>query len=385
MISKREFVKNQFPTLCAVFSLIIATGLFGADSASFSLIISIVVLFLTGICAFLYADMRPTPLVLFMFVSWVIFTTVSFSFGYTQGAQEHYLMVLTAIAIFWLGQYGAFSRRGVENAWRFLLILGLMFSVFAFFQHVAAPNSIWGMTKPYHFGRLSGSFLSANTAATFLGIFVVASIAQIYRLWRISYSKAHDSEANVLFDMISKTVLPATTFLFSFVGLLLTSSRAGIAVTFCVCFLFLLWVLAQFLFDRNTFGNFRFGPALLLIVGFGAILAVFWNLSGGDVSARYQTIFEDVTDRVDMLKVSWAGVQYKPLFGYGLGNFNEAKLLSVDPLNNTSVMTQNAAHNFLAQHLVQVGIVGLAWLSIIYVYVMGSVNKDFRPTLSRSF
>ncbi|NNC38859.1 MAG: O-antigen ligase family protein [Hyphomonadaceae bacterium] len=272
--------------------------------------------------------------------------------------------------MFWLGQYGGLTSRGIEFAWRLFLWIGLIFSLFAFFQHITSPGSIFGIEKPYHAGRLTGSFLSSNTAATFLGVIVVTTIAQIYRTWRISYSKAHDSETKVLLDMLQNTVLPASTFLFAFVSLLLTASRAGIATTFCVVFLFILWVLSQIMFQKSTFGNVRLGPAILLTSGLVAVFVLFWQISGGNVAGRYDSVFDDVSDRASMLKASYAAYQYKPIFGHGLGSLNEAKLLGVDPLTNGSVMSQNASHNFFAQTLVQTGVVGVAVLSILYSIIM---------------
>lgn len=368
-ISPDEF-KNHIPTIGAAFILLAAVTMFGGDTSVFSLFVSALALLITALSAFLYAEMRPTLLVLMMFALWVVFYLASSLAGYTLGLEEHYLMSLTAIALFWLGQYGGLTSRGIEFGWRLFLVIGLIFSLFAFFQHITSPGSIFGIEKPYHAGRLTGSFLSSNTAATFLGIIVVTTIIQIYRSWRISYSKAHDSETKVLLDMLQNTVLPATTFLFAFVSLLLTASRAGIAVTLCVVFLFVLWVLSQIIFKKSTFGNVRLGPAILLTAAVVAVFVLFWQMSGGNVSRRYDAVFDDISDRASMLKASYAAYQYKPIFGHGLGSLNEAKLLGVDPITNGSVLSQNASHNFFAQTLVQTGVVGVGILSIIYSIVM---------------
>ena len=376
MRSTPDSIKNHIPTLGAAVIFIAALLMFGADTPVFSLFISSLVLLLTSVCAYAYAEMRQTLLVLVMFILWLVFVTLSAMAGYTIGAEEHYLMSLTAIAMFWLGQYSGLTSRGIETAWRLFLMVGLLFSVFAFFQHVYDPGSIFGIEKPYHAGRLTGTFLSSNTAATFLGVVAIAAAAQIYRTWRISYSKSHDSEAKVFLDMLQNTVLPATTFLFAFVSLLLTASRAGIAVTLCIGFLFFLWILSQVLFQRSTFGNIRVGPALLVTVGMVAVFVLFWQMSGQNVSQRYESVFDDVSDRASMLKASIGAYQYKPVFGHGLGSLNEAKLLGMDPIINGSVMSQNASHNFFAQNLVQVGVVGVAVLSLIYSVIVLKILKS---------
>jgi len=371
MNSSTDSIGNHIPTIGAAFILLAALIMFGADTSVFSLLISAIVLLATALCAYFFTDVRPSALVLAMFAIWVVFIVASGAAGYTLGAEEHYLMSLSAIAMFWLGQYAGTISRGLEFAWRFLLFIGLIFSVFAFFQHIYAPESIFGIEKPYHKGRLTGSFLSANTTATFLGTIVLISTAQIYRTWRISYSKSHDTETKVFLDMLQNTVLPATTFLFAFVSLLLTASRAGIAVTLCAGFLFFLWVLSQILFRKSTFGSIRLGPAIILTVGVVAVFVLFWQMSGENVSQRYDTVLDDVSDRAHMLKASLGAYQYKPFFGHGLGrSLNEAKLLGADPLSNGSVMSQNASHNFFAQSLVQTGVVGSAVLALIYIVIL---------------
>jgi len=325
--------------------------------------------------------MRPPPLILMMLIVWSVFTATSFALGLTLGVEHHYLMVLSAIAIFWLGQHGGRAPRAMNFIWRLLLVIGLLFSIFAMFQHALMPNEIYGIPKPFHKGRLTGAFLSSNTTATFLGMIVIASLAQLYRWWRISYSKSHDSETKVVLDMIQTSVLAFTTFLFSFVALLLTASRAGVAATLCTCFLFILWVLSQFLFGKNKFGNFRMGPAVLFLIGVLAIFGMFWNMSGNIVGQRYETVFADMNSRADMFSASWKAFLHKPLFGHGLGSFNEAKLLGIDPSNNARVMAEDAAHNFLLQNLVQVGIVGLLilggfYFTAIYQIVRGILQKQ---------
>jgi len=375
MNSSTNSIGNHVPTIGAAFILVAALIMFGADTSVFSLLVSSIVLLVTALSAYFFAEMRPSALILSMFVIWTVFVIASALAGYTLGAEEHYLMSLSAIAIFWLGQYAGTISRGLEFAWRLLLFIGLIFSVFAFFQHIYSPGSIFGIEKPYHMGRLTGSFLSANTTATFLGMIVIVSTAQIYRTWRISYSKSHDSETKVFLDMLQNTVLPATTFLFAFVSLLLTASRAGIAVTLCAGFLFFLWVLSQILFRRSTFGSVRLGPAIILTVGVVAVFVMFWQMSGDNVSQRYDTVLDDVSDRANMLKASLGAYQYKPIFGHGLGSLNEAKLLGADPLTNGSVMSQNASHNFFAQSLVQTGVVGSAVLALIYIYIVVKILR----------
>jgi len=117
------------------------------------------------------------------------------------------------------------------------------------------------------------------------------------------------------------------------------------------------------------------GPAIILTVGVVAVFVMFWQMSGDNVSQRYDTVLDDVSDRASMLKASLGAYQYKPIFGHGLGSLNEAKLLGADPLTNGSVMSQNASHNFFAQSLVQTGVVGSAVLALIYIYIVVKILR----------
>ena len=245
MSLRRNSFSDIVPSFCAVFSIAVAIVLFGADSVGFSLIVSTLVLGLTILCALFIPRMRPPVFIISMFLAWCLFTLASYFLGRIPGYEQHYLMVLSAIAIFWLGYQGAQAPRAMSVVWRLFLFIGLLFSVFAMFQHALMPNEIYGINKPLHKGRLTGTFLSSNTTATFLGMIVIASMAQLYRWWLISFSKSHDSEIKIVIDMIETSTLASATFLFSFVALLLTASRAGVAAKLVACFLFIFWIFFQ--------------------------------------------------------------------------------------------------------------------------------------------
>jgi len=144
MNSSTNSIGNHVPTIGAAFILVAALIMFGADTSVFSLLVSSIVLLLTALSAYFFAEMRPSALILSMFGIWTVFMIASALAGYTLGAEEHYLMSLSAIAIFWLGQYAGTISRGLEFAWRLLLFIGLIFSVFAFFQHIYSPGSMVG-------------------------------------------------------------------------------------------------------------------------------------------------------------------------------------------------------------------------------------------------
>ena len=364
-------------TLALIVTAIIglAIFLFGADTSSASLAISVLIFAVTAIAVWRIPELYPGPLVLCMIVLWGAVTVIHMAQGHVTGQADHYLMLLTAIAVFWLGQSSAKLGDKPNRLWTILLLLGLGFSGFAFFQHIVGPDHILGMERPYHHGRLGGTFLSANTAASLLGMIMICAFGHVCRSWFKASSRSQKGRSDVLIDFVQRSVLGLLTFLFSLSALMMTASRAGIAISLCALFVFALWIFIQRMKTRGGKTRLAFTPSVLWGVGLLVVIATFWNLSGDMANQRYGTLIDDYQSRKDILTASWTAIQYEPLIGHGFGHFNEAKLLGTDPLTNETVMIQNAAHNFYVQTVVQSGVLGLFAIFWIYLLIMASLLR----------
>ena len=373
LFTSRTSIADYLPAIGVLGILGLAAALFGADTPSASYLVSGLTLLSAAFYCWRNSEMRPGPLVLSMVIAWALIWAVHGINGLTIGRGDHYLMVLTAIIVFWMGQTVISGKSKPHRIWTLIMIFALIYSVYAFFQHIITPRHIFGMERPYHIGRLSGSFLSSNTAATYLGILAIISAAHCYRGWLITASKSRSHGPHPAVAFMQSSLLGILAFLFSFSALIMTASRAGITLTLCALLLFGLWIASRQLKARSGAGQPVASPGIMVIGAVIMVITLLWNLSGGEVTTRYETVFQDFEARRQIAKASWQAFQYNPVLGYGLGHFNDAKLLGVDPANNYTVIGQNAAHNFYLQTLVQSGVVGLFAVFLFYLTIISRI------------
>ena len=112
---------------------------------------------------------------------------------------------------------------------------------------------------------------------------------------------------------------------------------------------------------------------VLFVAGSSVLILYFWNLSGGLAGARYENVFSDFEYRSKMIEASWQAFLLEPWFGHGLGSLEQAKFLLTTPENNMAVDKVKAVHNVFLQWLLQVGIVGVAVLSGVFIYILVKV------------
>ena len=368
-------ISDYSQTFAMLLLLGLAALLFGADTASASYLVSGLILLLCAVTTWRNPETRPGWLVSAMVVVWLVLAGLHGLNGLSVGRGDHYLMVLTLIVAFWMGAQTGTGNVKPRRIWTMMLIFGLLYSGYAFSQHIVSRDEIFGMDRPYHMGRLSASFLSSNTAATYLSMISLVAAAHIYRDWQIQSSKYRGNNINRMISFLQSALLGILTLLFSFSSLLLTASRAGVTLGICFLAVFGFWIYLRSRKSESKSSQTFSGLGLLVFAFLTGVGAFFWIQSGSGVSQRYGTLIEDFEARRQTAMAAWKAFQYEPIFGHGLGRFNEAKLLGVDPISNYTVMGQNAVHNFYLQILVQTGISGLVIVTCFYVVVISSMLK----------
>ena len=372
------FAVENAPTFFVMLVLTCGLLLFGADSAASSLVISIMVFVSVVTSVVVFRGVQLSPFINLLLMLWGGFVALSFMAGRVEGAEDEYLMLLSAVGVFGLGQFAGQNSNRLQTAIRCFLLLGLLFSGFAFFQHLIDKNMVLGVRKPYGLERLGGVFLSSNTAATFLGMIILLAVSNLWRTWLNQVSFSSSSGAILFVGAFQKMSLGVVICLFSFVSLLLTASRAGIAGTLLAVTVFSVWVTIQQLGGGQWVPKGRRGVRLILIASIVTLIVYIWSLSGDLVSTRYSQVFFDVRVRTDIIEASWQAFLMKPWFGYGLGGFDAARLLGATPESNAVVVYVHAAHNVYMQWLVQVGIIGTAIFAAVYIYVLTRIFRGAR-------
>lgn len=261
----------------------------------------------------------------------------------------------------------AFARRqpNPSRILTLLLWLFLLAAIISFLDHVWSPDRIFVFERPFHLGRLSSPFLSANTAASFFGIGVILTIGRIIRV-----STRHTGEKK-----LRHLILPIVTLLLCLTCLVLTASRAGILLTGCASAALLCWELVH---------RFRRGERqsiwVLTVASLGLAIAAGYIglISGETFGGRLGDGVSGIETRTELWSAYAGAIRDQLWFGAGPGGFEYVNAVSADARNASTLVFQRAAHNVLLQWLVQTGLVGLAGLTCFWIGVSRRISGGLR-------
>jgi O-antigen ligase len=250
------------------------------------------------------------------------------------------------------------------------LVAAGFYGAWAFLQQVLEPGTILGAPKPYHFNRLSGSFLSANSAATVFGIFALVATARLTRAVKESGLGAGRGAST--FDALArKGGLSAVVVALSLACLLLTGSRAGAAATLGALLAFLAW-------EAHALGVRARARGLTPLMVIGALILVgAAALSGGDTFARLDTTAADAGARLTVFTTHWRAILASPWLGHGLGGFPAVNDFMLDAQNHLSLERLNALHNVYLQWLEEAGVFGAGLMFACIGFLLAAIWRGF--------
>jgi O-antigen ligase len=335
-----------------------ASLFFGADTRMTALLFSGLLLLLGGIVTLQRRRVKLPPLMIAALVALLAFCLADFFTGRLVTSGTEFAILAAAGAVFLVG-YRAGSRNDyISPVWTMMLVIFMAIAIWAFADFIANPDSIHGRPRPYHEDRLSAAFLSANTAATFFGMVVLASAASIFR----GLTKIGSFHFFTLLEGLFKHALVGVvTFLFASICLLLTASRAGLAFTALALVVLTVWEIIAFRRKEVEASSVSLVQTVLVVLSVLVLMCVgFWGMSGDVAGARYAELDDDANMRVVMFTAYWEAFLQKPFFGHGLGSFDAVNNAIMTSDNAHILATQGAAHNLFLQWLMQTGIVGTA-------------------------
>ncbi|ADM09316.1 hypothetical protein PB2503_06252 [Parvularcula bermudensis HTCC2503] len=262
--------------------------------------------------------------------------------GHLVGALPD-LFALCAAAALVLGfaSLGAETRRLRNQAlngigWSLLLVI-----LIGVFGYLIDPGRVLGAEKSFHLSRLTGTYLSANSAATLYGMAACLAVAGLGR--------ALSSDQPWPERMARAGPLPYLLLLAAVSALMMTGSRAGIVAS-------TVGVVATLVGLRRRFPWRATSGVMLGALLFGSLIAA---LLGGD-SAPDRVVGLGATDsgRGLLWSACLQAIREAPLFGHGMGAFQTALSPHITLETAPLLSQQGAAHQWLLQWLVQAGIVG---------------------------
>ena len=368
---KNRFQWVDIPALGFVCVLVFSLALLGADAVGSSLLISSLTLSLFIVSVLLIPSMSFKPWVFVYLTAWTALVAVHYLTGRTVDAEQEYLMLLTGGCCFWVGRYSALTRRRRARVFRILSIFSLIFGIYSI-----DPYSVLAHAKLYHKDRLTGTFLSANTMATFSGmLFLFATFRFLKRL----QSEADAGIGSALMRAAVKSPVSVSAAVTLSACILLTGSRAG---TFCVVLALAVLFLAFAVLLRSDPRSKALSSPMAMCVGFVCLVgagSALWLLWGGGLEDRLESMDDDFQGRSAMLAASWRAGVLEPYLGHGLDGLRYAKLIVSTPSTNEDIISQNAAHNLFAQWFVQAGWPGLVGL---FTVIVGAVWRCLRSQSS---
>lgn len=229
-----------------------------------------------------------------------------------------------------------------DQARRTIYLLVTIGAVYAVAAMILLGTGTQALSTP----RLTGGFLSPNSAATVFGVLIVIGTGVALRQWRRS------SAAGWRAALVGTGPIGAALALFA-TCLLLTGSRAGLAATAGAMLILLCWQAATG--GAGRISRWRRGVAALAALAVVAIGG--WGHVLGD---RLGSLGADAAVRRGIMDAHWRAFLDAPWFGHGLGSFRELNAMAMSEATYADLWPIRSAHNVYLQWLEEAGVVGSA-------------------------
>ncbi|GGD12972.1 O-antigen ligase family protein [Aquisalinus flavus] len=347
-----------FPFGLTLIVLAGASLFFGADTPLAVYLFSAVLMFTGAATVALSPRSTVTPPMMVAVALVIGFLALDISTGAIIGGLPGYAGLAAAGAIFLTARTVALTSDNVAPAWAWLTLAFLLLAGWAFFDFIINPDTIHGRPRPYHLGRLSAAFLSANTAATLFGTGVLVAMTGLLKAVERT-GTFHPID--LVEGLFRHGTLSLVSFLFCAVCLVLTASRAGIAFALVCLVILVVWQMAALRRSRSRTTE-EGGGLRWLIAGGAAFIGLaaitVFAMSGDMAAERYADLGQDSNMRAVMFATYWEASMAHPLLGTGFDSFAavNARVMSAD--NAALLAGQGAAHNVFLQWLLQKGWLG---------------------------
>jgi O-antigen ligase len=284
------------------------------------------------------------------------------------------IVKLCALAsLFGLGCFDGVRRRRVTAALRVILVLGAAWAAVGVIVMLGGFSDVLTGLHFNYGGRLSGGFLSANSAATVYGVLLVLCVAMLARAVR-NLRLGRSPQRTLALAAAIGGVLLFTTCLLS------TASRMGVTATAIAVAAFLIWESLS----RKEIPSRR----LILLTLAGAAVAALVIGGADTLWTRLESVDSDSATRNVIFSVHWNAFLQSPLFGHGLGSFSAINAQQMTPENFSALRTIGATHNVYIQWLEEAGVLGaLPMFALIALIISTAIRRaalqDTSATLQR--
>jgi O-antigen ligase len=252
---------------------------------------------------------------------------------------------------------------------------GAIYALYGVLSFLIEPGMILWREKKHYLGSVTGTFINRNSAATYFG-----SCSVIWLLYLVQKLRRRIPRRRLIWRQLLQDIpplarrdilLPACALLVCLMALLMTGSRAGVALSL------LALIVAFTIFMRRDLPP-RTGIWISLITG--AVIALgLLQLFGGRVSSRFDSQGLVDEGRVEAWRSTLRIIADYPWFGTGLGTFTWA----FPPYRSPNISIRgvwDAAHSTPLELASEVGlplagIVILGWFIMQFVLWSGARRR----------
>jgi O-antigen ligase len=271
-------------------------------------------------------------------------------------------MVLAGLAI-------AQVERRADRAINLLLWAGVLYAIWAISSFADNAAFVLGREKHYHVDRLTGSFFSANTAASLFGVLALVAWITALRNVRGLIRAGRIDLVRPSRQLIEALLRFAMTGLF-WVALLLTISRAAFVATGLCLVLVTVVELVEMLGRRQVAAGKIIGYTAPVVLG---MIVLFAATIGQRFVSQFSALGADKDVRSAIFDTYVHAIEGAPLPGFGLGSFRAVNGSLIDDANFAVLWNLGAAHNIYLQWLLEGGIIGAGLMAIAMLLMLADV------------
>lgn len=367
----RALVSLIFPAALCLLVLAGAALFFGADIPPTRLLFSAAITALAGLAMLLRPSHMPRQGLWAAGLLLSVFAGLTLYNGQMDTAGPYLAALIAGGGVWFIARNAAATGQAGPLLWRVTLGAGTLIAVWAFFDFMLAPGSIWGVERPYGHSRLSAAFLSANTAATFMGLVTLMGLAEcLQQIRRLQGGwQGLQRQAPAVSLAVISTVFAASC-------LVLTASRGGIAFTAVAGLALIAWQIYAVTREgesrRRSLGLALSGGSLFVVLA-----GLIWTVSGELAATRFERFAEDPAREL-IFEAYWNAIPLAPLFGHGLGSFPFTNDLIATSRNAATLSSQGAAHNVYLEWLMQAGWAGSIAMWMVVAAMLVAVWKGLK-------
>lgn len=346
----------------AVLSVLLASIFMGGADHAYATSICVLGLLLIGAFALFLAKSPPAePLILGGLLAAM---ALSGAAGNWDVARTEWLQLCGAAAIWSTGRILGRDRYIIKLAWYASMATAMTVGVFAMIVYGLSFGDAPGVS------RMKFTFGSANSFAALMAIGVILSAGHI--AYKLAHHTSHDiSIWSRIGQLPGKTILSLSALVVCASCVLLSLSRASLILT---ALALMVVAIASVLSARDLrrFWNrsVRQHPiastSAVAVSLFGIALLLATETQLGSRAVDLQV---DAQDRWLAYHEYWKAWQHHPVFGHGLGSFNQVNEQLTTIENAPQLVTLGAAHNVGLQWLLQTGLVGTLIMDLIWLAI----------------